>query len=57
MIAGAFAEILHFPFFLAVTLYFLTLQVFLVEVFHVTFAPCVVFFASLAFLPFLSLAG
>ena len=26
-------------------------------VFHVTFAPCVVFLASFAFLPFLSLAG
>ena len=57
MMAGAFAESLHLPFFLAVTLYFFTVQTFLVLVFHVTFAPCVVFLASFAFLPFLSFAG
>ena len=55
--AGAFAESLQVPFFLAVTTFFFTVQTFLVLVFQVTLAPCLVFFASFAFLPFFSFAG
>jgi hypothetical protein len=55
--AGAFADSLHAPFFLAVTVVFLTRHTFLVEVVHLSLAPWAVFGASLAFLPFLSFAG
>ena len=55
--AGAFADSLHVPFFLAVTTFLFTVQIFLVLVFQVTLAPCVVFLARFAFLPFLSFAG
>jgi hypothetical protein len=54
---GAFAESLHFPFFFAVTFAFFTVQRFLVVVFHVIFAPCVVLLASLAFFPFFNFFG
>ncbi len=55
--AGALADRPHAPFFLAVTVVFLTTHTFLVEVVHLSLAPWAVFGASLAFLPFLSLAG